>query len=231
MSSESTLQHLGDLGADMEFEANIRFIASFDSLTCLELKEQNPYPVTIDDGALLFDALWRAIISHGNLESLNINCTEDVGTNAIPRLSAATVTTLINNPPKLRNFEFAPAEGEMEEIGQALSRGKALLSILCCPQPNQPHASTRGPDSRLIIVTEILEGYLSRDFGNFERKFDVASAFGKPRKGNKKPKILTHEGDEERQVMYRDVRSFCEDAIATNGPGSEWLRMVTKGLN
>ncbi|KAH7239813.1 hypothetical protein B0J15DRAFT_405605 [Fusarium solani] len=249
MSSESALQHLGDLGADMEFEAKIRFIASFDSLTCLELKEQNPYPVTIDDGALLFDALWRAVISHGNLESLSINCTEDVGTNAIPRLSAATVTTLINNLPKLRNFEFAPAEGEMEEIGQALSRGKALVSILCCPRPNQPHASTRGPDSGLIIVTEILKGFLSRDFGNFEGNFvweyhyklrrislkhrlwDVASAFGEPGKGKTKPKILTHQGDEERQVMYREVRSFCEDAIATNGPGSEWLRMVTKDLN
>lgn len=123
------------------------------------------------------------------------------------------------------------------------------MSILCCPQPNQPHASTRGPDSGLIVVTEILKGFLSRDFGNVEGKFvwedhyklkrislkyrlwDVASAFGKPRKGNKKPKTLTKKGDGERQVMYQEVQSFCEDAIAMNGPGSEWLRMVTKDLN
>ncbi|RSM08941.1 hypothetical protein CEP52_004404 [Fusarium oligoseptatum] len=248
MSGESALQHLGDLGADMEFQAKIQFIASFDTLTSLELKEQNPYPVTIADGALLFDALWRTIITHQNLESLSINSMEDTGRNAIPRLSAATVTTLINNLPKLRNFEFAPAEGEMEEIGLALSRGNALVSILCCPQPNRPHAFPRGPDSGFIIVTEILKGFLSRDFGSPEGKFvwedyynlrrislkhrlwDVASAFGEPRKGNKKAKMLTCEGDKKRQVMYQEVPSFLGETIATNGPGSEWLRMVNKDL-
>ncbi|KAI8651294.1 hypothetical protein NCS55_01373300 [Fusarium keratoplasticum] len=228
MSSERALHHLGDFGADMEFKVKIRFIASFDSLTSLELKEQNPYPVTIDDGTLLVDALWRAIISHGNLESLSINCTEDVGTNAIPRLSAATVTTLINNLPKLRNFEFAPAEAEIEEIGQALSRGKALVSILCCPQPNQPHASTRGPDSGLIVVTEILKGFLSRDFGNVEGKFvwedhyklkrislkyrlwDVASAFGKPRKALSKKRKMAK-----------------QTSIETNERAAAWIPWLT----
>ncbi|KAL2672341.1 hypothetical protein Neosp_013045 [[Neocosmospora] mangrovei] len=213
MSSESTLRHFGNLGADMEFEAKVRFIASFDSLTCLELKEENPYPVTIDDGPLLFDALWRAIITHGNLESLSINSMED------------------------------------EEIGQALSHGNSLVSILLCPQPNQPHAFTGGPDSGLIIVTEILKGFLSRDCDNVKGKFvwedhyklrrislkhrlwDVASRFGEPRRGRKKAKTLTHGGDERRQVMYQEVPSFWEEMIATNGPRSEWLRMVTKDLN
>ncbi|RSL58235.1 hypothetical protein CEP54_007893 [Fusarium duplospermum] len=229
MSSESALQHLEDLGADMEFQAKIQFIALFDTLTSLELKEQNPYPVTIADGSLLFDALWRTIITHENLGSLSINSMEATGTNAIPRLSAATVTTLINNLPKLRNFEFAPAEGEIEEIG--LSRGNALVSILCCPQPNQPHAFPRSPDSGFIMVTEILKGFLSQDFSHPEGKFvwedhyslrrislkhrswDVASAFG-----------------EKRQVMYWEVPSFLEETIATNGPGSEWLRVVSKDL-
>lgn len=152
--------------------------------------------------------------------------------------------------PTIKLNSHKPANTcQQEEIGQALSRGKALVSILCCPQPNQSHASTREPDSGLMIVTQILKGFLSRDFGNVKGKFvwedhyklrrislkrrlwDVASVFGKPRKGNKKPRILTHERDEERQVMYQEVRSFCEDAITTNGPGSEWLRMVAKDLN
>lgn len=123
------------------------------------------------------------------------------------------------------------------------------MSILLCPQPNQPHAFTGGPDSGLIIITKILKGFLSRELDNVEGKFvwedhyklrrislkhrlwDVASRFGEPRKGRKKAKILTHGGDEKRQVMYQEVPSFWEETTATNGPKSEWLRMVTKDLN
>ena len=31
--------------------------------------------------------------------------------------------------------------------------------------------------------------------------------------------------------MYREVPSLHEEVIAPNGPGSEWLRMVTKDLD
>jgi hypothetical protein len=95
------------------FEATCRFISAFDTLTSLEIREYNQYPDTIPLNPGLPGTLLQAILRHKNLRSLKLSYAGVMSNHKIPYLSAATVATLVDNLPRLRNLEFAPEEARI----------------------------------------------------------------------------------------------------------------------
>ncbi|KAK7927816.1 hypothetical protein PG985_004814 [Apiospora marii] len=107
----------------MNVEAVVRFISSFHTLTSLALSYQR----LLDRDDLEY--LLPAILKHTRLETLRIPYRKK-GSEGVP-LSAQTVGAIVDGLPVLRNFEFAPEEENLKEIGQKLARAANLRSIVC----------------------------------------------------------------------------------------------------
>ncbi|CAM1501380.1 Fc.00g105420.m01.CDS01 [Cosmosporella sp. VM-42] len=197
----------------------------------------------------LSDILLYAILKHENLRSLRICYSGVISGRKIPYLSVTTVATIINNLPQLQEFEFAPEEAEMNEIGQALSYGTKLTSITCFPHDSWA-GYPRPAEPGLNILSGILNGYLSRDGGRKSEKFiwedhfklkrvsvsyltwDVASNFGQSEKGMKKPVKMKIDGNGKREVLYRDISGTFYPRIHVGyDPNYEWLERVAKDID
>ncbi|KAF1817037.1 hypothetical protein P152DRAFT_387111 [Eremomyces bilateralis CBS 781.70] len=235
------------------FEAKCRFISAFDTLTTLEVKDYNQYPNTITTNPGLPDTLLQAILKHQNLRSLKISYQGMVSGCKIPYLSATTVAAIIDNLPQLQDLEFAPEEAEINEIGEALSRGTNLTSITCFPHDSWARHPQPDEPGRNILLG-IVNGFLSRADGSGSGKFiwedhfklqrvsvtykvwEVASKFGKPEKGTKKKGMKKAEkiksgGDGTREVLYRDISGTFPIRIHVGyDPDFAWVEKVANDI-
>ncbi|KAL6406684.1 RNI-like protein [Ilyonectria robusta] len=226
-----------------DLEAKCRFISSFDTLTTLLLPDYNQYPREIATNPGLPTMLLQAIIKHKNLRSLKLSYRGIISDRRIPYLSAATVATIIDALPELEEFEFAPEEAEIDEIGKALARGTNLTTITCFPHDSwagYPQPAEPG----FTILNGIVQGVLSRDGGsgsgsgkfNWEdhsrlkrvsvsyRAWDVGSNFGKAKKRMVKPQKISSEGDGAREVFYQDITRTMQMGIHIGyDPSYEWV--------
>lgn len=89
-------------------DARIDFISSFDTLTCLELHDYGQYrqEITVNPG--LKSSLVRAILKHKKLTKLKISYRGVTSGYKITCLEPDTVSTLVDNLPALKVFEFIP---------------------------------------------------------------------------------------------------------------------------
>jgi hypothetical protein len=95
------------------FDANCRFISSFDTLTTLDLSTFGQYAEGIPTNPGFSNVLLQAILKHKNLRTLRIY---PVGTPSglkNPWLWATTVQTIVEGLTHLREFGFAPYHAQM----------------------------------------------------------------------------------------------------------------------
>ena len=159
----------------------------------------------------------QAILKHKNLRELRICYKGKISGKEIPYLSDKTVGDLVDGLPHLREFEFAPDEDHIDEIGEVLRRGRQLESITCFPHaswatfpgPDEPGVNIlRGIISAFLSATEI-DLTSSRDKkliweDHFKlsrvsvayKTWDIASKFGKRRKGAPRPEKMQIDGDD-----------------------------------
>ncbi|KAF7558270.1 hypothetical protein G7Z17_g49 [Cylindrodendrum hubeiense] len=228
----------------VDFETKCRFIASFNTLTTLILDDYNQYSTQIAVNPGLSNTLLQAILKHEHLRTLKISYIGIISNRKIPYLSAETVATIVDNLPDLQEFEFAPEEEEIDEIGKALSRGDNLTSLTCYPHESWA-GYPRPDDPGFTILSGILQGFLSRGGGSGRGKFvwedhfklkrvsvhyrawDVASKFGKPQKGMKKAQSMKSDGDGKRQVLHRDITGTFHQRIHVGyDPAYAWVEKV-----
>lgn len=235
------------------FEAKCAFMSSFDSLTNLELPKYGQYKPDNTTNPGLSHALLMAIIQHKNLRVLRISYQGRISGWEIPYLDAETVGTIVDGLPHLREFEFAPEEEQMKEIGQSLLRGSHLESITCFP-----HATwgvyPRPDEPGVNIVSSILSAFLSSTkinptstvrSGNFVweghyklkqvsviyKTWDIASEFGKREKRAAKPeRIRIIKADGAREVCYRPTIETRRIHVGYD-PEFEWVAKVDRELN
>lgn len=105
-----------------------------------------------------------------------------------------------------------------------LARCPNLVSITCYPDDKPGFPPQPSPTEKLL--KSILEAFISNDGGGKSkekfvwerqtklkkvsvvyRKWEIASKFGKPPKGAKKPETYTSKNDNTRKVMFMDVTS------------------------
>ncbi|KAF4465876.1 RNI [Fusarium albosuccineum] len=230
------------------YASKCAFISSFGTLSTLELKDHNQYPEAITVNPGMSDVMLQAILKHENLTTLRISYRGITSGLKIPYLSAETVAKIVNNLPPLEEFEFAPEEKEMDKIGEALSRGANLKSVICFPHEGWA-GYPREDEPGFNVLRGILKGFLSRAGGDDKGKFvwedhcnlkrvsvsyrtwDVASEFGKPQKGMKKAEKMESDGDGKRRVLYRDITGTFPRYIHVGyDPGFEWVEKVAKDM-
>ncbi|KAK9778944.1 putative F-box domain-containing protein [Seiridium cardinale] len=236
------------------FEAKCRFISSFDTLTTLELPDYPQHPANTTNPGLS-NTLVQAILKHKNLRVLRISYKGRTSGFDIPYLGPETVRTIVDGLHQLREFEFAPDEGKMDEISQALLRGSHLESITCFPHASwasYPPAEQPGVN----IVSSILSAFVSNpklslgsasankkfvweDYYKLNRvsviykNWDIASGFGKPKKGGKgaeRPERITMgEADGAREVWYRLAKGTIHIHVG-HDPEFEWVTKADREL-
>ncbi|KAH8883470.1 hypothetical protein GQ53DRAFT_663811 [Thozetella sp. PMI_491] len=228
-------------------EAKCRFISSFDTLETLQLEDYGQYPenASITNPGLV-DVVLQAILCHRGLRVLRISYRGKMSGYAIPYLSAATVGAIVDGLPQLREFQFAPDEVQMDEIGRVLSRGTSLSSITCFPHTSWgSYPPPTDPGSN--ILSGILNGFLNHPEFSVDsslfvwerrynlakistsyRKWEVASQFpDKSTKGMKQPEQIKSE-DGKRQVWSRDVTGMDRVRIHVGyDPDFEWVEKVS----
>lgn len=222
------------------------FIASFDTLTTLELRNYgqfDPKQIPINPG--LSDNLLQAILHHQNLTTLRMSYVGVISGLEIPYLSATTVSKIIDGLPVLRHFEFAPDETQIDAISKALCRGKNLESVKCFPHASW-HAYPRPDPPGENIVTSILSTFMAdadvddgqefvwenccrlKQLDLEYRKWDIASSFPKPKKGQVKPQtVQIHVADKVREVSYQVVPPIKYIHVGYD-PTLAWVNKVEK---
>lgn len=226
--------------------AKCEFIASFDTLTTLELPGYGQYRSGKNPG--LSNTLLRAITSHKNLRCLRISYIGIMSDLKIPYLDGKSVGNIIDGLPHLREFEFAPDELRMDEISRALCRGSNLESVTCFPHETL-YAYPRPDPLGTNILSSILSTFISNaeihtknrkfvweDYYKLNRldlkhkKWDIASAFGKRKKGYGKPdKIQAEAEDGIREVWYQSVPETVYIHVGYD-PTFEWVTKVEKQI-
>lgn len=211
------------------FEAKCRFISSFDTLTTLELPEYGQDKGHDTTGPPLSDAFLQAIFKHKNLRVLRLSYRGVRSDTPIPYLDAKTVGTIVDGLPQLREFEFAPMDEQMLEIGKELRRAAHLEKVICSPYKSWA-TGVREDDPGFKIMSDLVSGFLSQplphpktpgqhkkfrweDYYKLNRvsvifkAWDFASDFGKSKKGDPKRGTIQVDGPEgTRSVSHRLVR-------------------------
>ncbi|KAF7516311.1 hypothetical protein G7054_g14212 [Neopestalotiopsis clavispora] len=220
------------------------FIASFDTLTTLELpsfKYSKDHEVTNPGFS---DLLLQAILKHKNLRVLNLSYNGISSSDHIPYLDARTVAALVDGLPQLREFNFAPMQEQMPEISRELQRASHLEILHCWPYDHEQ-------DLKLIqiVVGSFLshlpsEAIASAQNGNFKwedyyrlsrirtiRAWDIASDFGKKKRGGEKPEKIHVDGlGWEHNVKSRPVRDLIRIHLGYD-PDLSFLKQVEKRMS
>jgi hypothetical protein len=99
---------------EYQVEGIYRFIASFDTLTTLELAEHNIYNSAVESNPGLSRRLLQVVLNHKELETLRFSYRgSGSGDYRTPHVPAKTVQILMKNLVNLRTFEFAPDEDDL----------------------------------------------------------------------------------------------------------------------
>ncbi|KAF2674304.1 hypothetical protein BT63DRAFT_435437 [Microthyrium microscopicum] len=228
-------------------EAKCSFISSFKTLTALELVGYGQNPRHIATNPDISNMLVHAIIKHTNLKSLKICYPSIISEHQIRYLTAMNVATIIDSLPELQEFEFAPEEVDIKEIGKALTRGRNLTAIKC--YPCESYSSYPRPENPGFNLLEgIINGFLSHDNGKTAEKFkwedshklkyicafyqtwEIASEFGKAKKGIKEAIMITN-AVTGNKVMIREVSEINPFRIRVGYKNDNtWIDQVVEDL-
>ncbi|ETS83800.1 hypothetical protein PFICI_05676 [Pestalotiopsis fici W106-1] len=213
---ESTWYH-DQMQIQALFEAKCNFIASFDTLTTLELPGYVYSADHVPANPGFSDLLLRAILKHKNLRVLKLLHYGYSDRNHYPHLDANMIAALVDGLPQLREFEFVPMEERMPEISRELCRASNLEKLSCAPYSDE-----------IKLISTIVGGFLSHlpsqviasaQNGNFNwedhyklsritsrRNWEIASNFRKVKRGSEKPEKIQVDGlGWEHGVKYRYV--------------------------
>jgi hypothetical protein len=94
-------------------DVKCRFLSSFDTLKVLDLADYGQYRLEVSENPGLPDVLLQAILQHKTLERLSISYTGVVSGYQLPYLTPATIASLIDNLPLLREIDIAPEEHDL----------------------------------------------------------------------------------------------------------------------
>ncbi|RGP71694.1 proline iminopeptidase [Fusarium longipes] len=229
--------------------AKCDFLSSFDTLKTLDLYDYGQYKLEITENPGLPDMVAQAILRHKELEKLSISYNGVTCGYQLPYLKPATIGTLIDNLPLLREIDIAPEEHDLDEVGNALSRGSNLESITFSCTSSWANG-IRSDDPTKPLLFAVLKGFLSRqdpnnggstrweDICKLKRitvncqTYEVASKFGKGGKGISKPEKFTLPSDPKRFVLFRDITGLGPRWIHVGfDPTLSWVEKVSKDLD
>ncbi|RGP60783.1 rnilike protein [Fusarium sporotrichioides] len=230
-------------------EAKSRFLSSFDTLKVLELEDYGQYPLEISENPGLPNSLVRAILQHKRLEKLGISYKGIVSGFQLPYLTPATVATLIDNLPLLREINISPEEHDLDELGKVLSRASNIELIeFSCTDSWASHR--RSDDPTKPLLHSVLKGFLSRNSSGGADQFswedncklrrvivncqmyEIASKFGKGGKGISKPEKFKLPDFPKREVMFRNITGTSPVMLHVGfDPTFSWVEKVSKDLD
>ncbi|KAJ4327626.1 hypothetical protein N0V84_001875 [Fusarium piperis] len=233
------------------YDAKSAFISSFNTLSTLQIVDYNQYPHEQRFNPGLADTMLKAILKHENLKVLRISYTGIIGDCKIPYLSAKTVAAIVNNLPHLEEFEFAPDEIEIDQIGAALAGSPNLTSVTCWPHGSFARVGQLQEDiPGTNILRGVLQGFMSRvscsngsefvweqhyklrQVSVSYRAWIVASKFGKLEKGMRREETMESGGGDGRKVLYRDITgTFPRVTHVGYDPRFEWVEKVSKDMD
>lgn len=169
------------------FGLQCRFLATFDTLTSLEIKDftYSKQEVAADAKPDLPEELLQGFLAHKDLVNLNLSYRGYGTDTVIPTMSVSTTAAIIDALPHLRNFEFAlsrdivsvavPYVGEsgrcilahcsQEAVGRALARGANLERIKFHLCYSFERDRNEGVDS-ISAVKSLLSSFLARGHGS-----------------------------------------------------------------
>ncbi|KAF5989321.1 hypothetical protein FBULB1_1064 [Fusarium bulbicola] len=228
-------------------DARIDFISSFDTLTCLELHDygQHRQEITVNPG--LKSSLVRAILKHEKLTKLKISYRGVTSGYKITCLEPDTVSTLVDNLPQLKVFEFIPEPTKLAEIARFICRGRNLTTVTLITGGSWSSLAEnqeKGLEFLHLIFEQVLKGDVNNDTGLFKWEdhskitrvavdwmiWEVGSKLGKAKKGMKKAKKMSVAvGKQKREVLYRDIADFIRVPLLS-GLGSKWVDKVKNDI-
>ncbi|KAL6925384.1 hypothetical protein FSST1_002658 [Fusarium sambucinum] len=229
-------------------EARSRFLSSFHTLKVLDLADYGQYPLEVSENPGLPNNLIQAILQHKGLEKLSISYNGIISGCKLPYLTPATIATLIDNLPLLRQIDIAPEEDDLDELGKVLSRASniELIEFSCTSSWASPRVSDEPTKS---LLHSVLKGFLSRDqscdVSHFRWEdncklrrvivncqiYEIASKFGKGGKGISKPEKFTLPGVPKREVMFRNITGISPVTLHVGfDPTFSWVEKVSKDL-
>ncbi|KAK6711193.1 hypothetical protein SNK05_005620 [Fusarium graminearum] len=114
---------------ETEMDAMYRFIASFGTLTSLEIYDHNRFPHCRRNNPGLSEQLQEAIIVHSGLESLRLRYSETG--EEVPFFSTRDIETFTKNLSELRVLEVMVRDNDIVGLVKAFSYTKDLESLTC----------------------------------------------------------------------------------------------------
>ncbi|KAJ4141795.1 hypothetical protein NW768_001013 [Fusarium equiseti] len=232
-------------------DARREFVSSFTTLKALNLHDYGQYKLEVTDNPGLPSNLVQAILKHQNLEKLSISYNGVTSGYQIPYLKPATVATLLDNLPHLKEIDISPEEKDLDGLAEALSRGSNLEVIeFSCTDSWANSYLYDNKDPTKPLLHAVLKGFLARATVRDGEKFwwedhskvrrvtvncqiyEVASKFGKGGKGISKPEKFTLPEFPEREVMFRDVTGLRPITMHVGfDPTFTWPDKVSKDLD
>ncbi|KAM0367622.1 hypothetical protein ACHAPK_007521 [Fusarium culmorum] len=135
---------------ETEMDAMYRFIASFGTLTSLEIYDHNRFPGCRRNNPGLSDQLQEAIIVHSGLESLRLRYSETG--EEVPFFSTPDIETFTKNLSELRVLEVMVRDNDIVGLVKAFSYTKDLESLTC----GSPGTRDRRVDMGATLLCEDL---------------------------------------------------------------------------
>ncbi|KAM0552364.1 hypothetical protein ACHAPJ_007924 [Fusarium lateritium] len=206
-------------------------IASFDTLTSLELYTRRQLPDAIPGKSGMQDSLLQAILRHSALKTLKISSTKTTydDTDKVLNLSAITVASIVDGLPDLQEFEFAPKKKEIDEIALVLTRARKLTSVTCAPGESYEERILTGflstvTDSGKFVWEEHFK--LNRVIVGFTT-WEIASKFGKREKRRGQLRKACSPHDQEKKVEFRENLG---PAYVSEGhdPEHKWIKSIAE---
>ena len=94
-------------------DVKCEFLSSFNSLKTLVLDDYGQYKLEVTENPELPSHLVQAILKHRDLEKLSISYGGVTSGYQLPYLKPATVATLLDNLPHLREIDISPEEKDL----------------------------------------------------------------------------------------------------------------------
>ncbi|KAK8106588.1 hypothetical protein PG999_009947 [Apiospora kogelbergensis] len=135
-----------------ETETMLEFIATFDTLRSLTIRDCRPYTHETEQGNVFLPA----ILKHKKLRTLRIRFVDkDRDLQGVP-LSNLAVHDIVNGLPELRRLDFGPSTWDLMKIGSELARSKNLESVTCLYHSVYPYI---GQGASSEVVKEFERGF------------------------------------------------------------------------
>ncbi|KAJ4003968.1 hypothetical protein NW766_011823 [Fusarium irregulare] len=232
-------------------DAKCEFLSSFNTLKTLKFDDYGQYKLEVTENPELPSHLVQAILRHKDLEKLSISYGGVTSGYQLPYLKPATVATLLDNLPHLKEIDIAPEEKDLDGLAEAVSRGSNLEIIeFSCTESWAKSYLYDNDDPTKPLLHAVLKGFLAKANVRDDEKFwwedhskvrrvtvnceiyEVASKFGKGGKGISKPEKFTLPEYPQREVMFRNVTRLQPTTLHVGfNPHFPWVEKVSKDLD